>query len=445
MPESNFAELDQTEKLGQAFNLVIQQKYGFLQAPDPYVTPTGIGHLDALLGGGIVSSGPVLFSSTPESGKSTFAFQFSSVFQNTYKNGIIVYLDIETSGNVKSNQYTVSRIETFGLDKIRFRYEPIVLNVVQVFELVQDLVDIKKKFEEKTGKEFYILFVWDSIASTRCSKTDEAEDANKIIGFKAREVSFCLDKYTPLLKFNKISFIGIDQVRADMKIEGPYVQNEKTVGTFKNVKSATNIFSLQHTVVQWIFLSKKKDITYADGFGIDGWYLDIFTEKNKLAKSKHAVTCVFDKNNGIDKFWSEYYFLSELTPSETKIYKKSPGKLPYPLLITKSGAYVQLVVRDPNNPEVNYKSGSFYRKDAKQKYYEDNEFRQWFDYAVKLSVQYRIIEGILKQSVHLETPLNANIQQEIADTDQNIEQPVLQENIVVDDTEDPSCYQSVFT
>ena len=250
--ENNHAELEQTNKLGQAFDLIIKEKYGHLEAPEPYVTPTGIAHLDALLGGGIVSSGPVLFSSTPETGKSTFAFQFSSVFQNTYQNGIIVYLDIETSGNVASNQYSIRRTETFGLDPQRFKYEPIILTVTEVFELVENLVEMKKKFEDASGKEFFVLVVWDSIASTRSSKVDGSDDHNKTIGYKARELSFCLDKYTPMLKFNRISFVNIDQVRADLKIEGPYAQNEKTVGTFKNVKSATNIFALLHNVQQWV-------------------------------------------------------------------------------------------------------------------------------------------------------------------------------------------------
>ena len=65
---SNSIELEQSEKLGQAFDLVITQKYGHLRAPSPYVTSTGVAHLDALLGGGIASSGPVLLSSTPETG-----------------------------------------------------------------------------------------------------------------------------------------------------------------------------------------------------------------------------------------------------------------------------------------------------------------------------------------------------------------------------------------
>jgi len=61
-------EVLHAEKLGEAFEKVITTNYGFTRAPKPYVTPFGIQHLDALLGGGIISSAPVVLSSTPETG-----------------------------------------------------------------------------------------------------------------------------------------------------------------------------------------------------------------------------------------------------------------------------------------------------------------------------------------------------------------------------------------
>lgn len=389
------AKANQTEILGNAFDAVIKKDYGNLIAPSPIVTPLNITHLDALLGGGIVSSGPVLISSTPETGKSTVAFQLSKIFQDVYENGIVVYLDIEGSGNVTENtQFRLNRVDSFGLDKSRFKYEPAVLNLLEVFNLLETLIEIKKQAEDKIGKEFYLLVIWDSIASTPSSKTEEVEAPEKMIGHKARQLSFCIDKYNPMLKFNRVTFVGIDQVRANISIDGPYVPKEKSVGIFKDMKAATNIYSLQHNVQQWIFLSKKKDITLADNLDIDGWFMDIYTEKNKLAKSKHWVTCVFDKTYGLDKFWSEYTFLSQQLPGEKKIYGNK--KMPFPLLIGTSGAYSQLNVFDPSDSNVNYASPKFYKKDAKKKYQTDEEFRQWFDYAVQISVYYRIIKGLFQ-------------------------------------------------
>ena len=155
-------------------------------------------------------------------------------------------MDIEGSGNDTDSKFKISRIETFGLDIARFKYEPFVVDVMNLFEVIEKLVEIKKIFEEKTNKEFKVMIVWDSIASTPSSKVNDVEDVNKTIGVKARQLSFCLEKYTPVLKFNRITFIGIDQVRANISIEGPYVQKESSVGNFKDVKSASNIYSLQH-------------------------------------------------------------------------------------------------------------------------------------------------------------------------------------------------------
>jgi len=410
---------DLTGKLGEAFDKIILSEYGHLIAPDPIITPFGIQHLDALLGGGIISSDPIIFSSTPETGKSTLAFQFSSVFQKLYPNSVVVYLDVEGSGNNKNSEFRQSRIEIFGLNEDRFKYEPIVVNVDGIFQLVDRLIAIKKVFEEKLEKEFYVAFVWDSIASTPGPKAAEADNPNSIIGNKARQVSFLLDKYGPQIKFNRVTFVCIDQIRANLKIEGPYQQSEKSVGVFKDFKSATNIYALQHKTQQWLFLSKKKLISPADGIGIDGWFMDIYTEKNKLAPSQHAVTCVFDKKTGISKFWSEFYFLMEPIPSEKKIYKNSaPTSL---FMIKKEGSRVKLVVRDENNEE-KWKSDSFYRKNAKDKYDKDQEFKQWFDFAVQVSVYTRITQGIFRC--------------EIGEYDDSQEQCVIDETIhnVVADT-----------
>jgi predicted ATP-dependent serine protease len=182
MSEKSITE--QADVLGKLFERTISTKFGTKRSPEPLIMSTGITHLDALLGGGLISSGPVMISSTPESGKSTFAYQMSSMFHNTFENGIIVYIDIEGSGSSQtSTDYKMSRIDTFGLANThRFRYEPIVLNIKEFFDLIGQLVEQKLIVEKKTGKEFYVLIIWDSVAATRSSKTDLAEDHNKIIG-----------------------------------------------------------------------------------------------------------------------------------------------------------------------------------------------------------------------------------------------------------------------
>ncbi len=174
-------------KLCSAMDIYIDKNYGEYRVPPPIVTKFNILPVDALLGGGIVSSGPVIFSSTPETGKSTFAFQFSKQFQLEHPNSVVVYIDAEGSGNTdkdtsESEKYRISRIDAFGIDKTRFRYEPVVLDVMKLFEMIEQLVEIKKALEAKVNMEFYILFIVDSISAIPSSKTADSVDPNKIIG-----------------------------------------------------------------------------------------------------------------------------------------------------------------------------------------------------------------------------------------------------------------------
>ena len=412
------ASLELTETLAQAFDALIEKNFGYARPPKPLVTPTGIRHLDALLGGGIVSSSPVMISSTPESGKSTFAFQFSKNFLATHQNSITVYLDIEGSGNeLSDSKYQISRLETFGLNDPRFRYEQIVLPLSDVFNLMDQLIKIKKQVEEKRQCKFNIMLIWDSIAATPSSAAISAEDANKTIGKKARELTFLLEKFTPELKYNQITFLCIDQVRANLKIE-QYAAKEQSVGEFKDFKAASGINALNHLTSQWLFLSKRSQITLADNIGIDGWYLDVYTEKCKYAPSKLSVRLVFDKNYGIDKFWSEFTFLSQLTPSEQKYFKK-PDNLSYPLCISSNGSRWYLQVINPDTGEVLYTSKQFYRKDAKELYNTDQEFRQWFDYAVEMSIFYRIQHSLFRVAKMEQQQTNNN--------EEELHSPVLEE------------------
>ena len=94
---------------------------------------------------------------------------------------------MEGSANANQSEeeairYRISRVESFGIDLSRFRYEPVVLDVMKLFEMIEKLVEIKKTLEEKIGMEFYILFIVDSISAVPSSKTEDAVDPNKIIG-----------------------------------------------------------------------------------------------------------------------------------------------------------------------------------------------------------------------------------------------------------------------
>jgi hypothetical protein len=78
-----------------------------------------------------------------------------------------------------------------------------------------------------------------------------------------------------LLAYNRITFLTIDQVRANLQLEGQYVAKEKSVGTWNDYKAASSIVAFNHKVAQWLFLSRKTAITPNDGMGISGWFKSI--------------------------------------------------------------------------------------------------------------------------------------------------------------------------
>jgi len=198
------------------------------------------------------------------------------------------------------------------------------------------------------------------------------------------------------MAFNRITFLAIDQVRANLQID-PYAQKEKSVGIFKDYRAATSISALNHRVAQWLFLSRKAAITPDDGLGINGWQMNLYVEKNKIAPSQESITCVFDKRNGLHKFWSEYIFLSEMMPSEKKYYK-TEEKIPYPLSIIKSGPQVHLEFIDPTTGNVTYSSDNMYKKNMNKAYDSDAQFKAAFDYVVSMAVELRIKQGLFREN-----------------------------------------------
>jgi len=394
---------DYTLILKQAIEKHVETKYGHVIPPAPYITPFGIKTVDTLLGGGFQSSSPICISSTPETGKSTTSLQFASIFLRLYPNSVVIYINIEeaigsTSAEVNVNDNIHERISSFGIDINRFVNKPVELNVKEVFELISELVQLKRKIEEKTGQEQKLLIIWDSIAATQSSKDMSAEDPKEVIGYKARELTHNLARYKSYISMERVTFIIIDQVRSNIQVETPWARagQEKSIGVFGNYKSATSVSAFQHNVRQWIFLSKGNTLKPSDPMKVDGWELNFYTEKNKLAPSQYSVPLVFDKKWGIIPFYSEYIFLKDKTKTERKYW---PTKdLIYPFCIQSEGNSKILTVIDPDTKNILYKSSKVMESKILERYNTDQEFRYWFDRAVDISVEQRIKVALFRET-----------------------------------------------
>lgn len=398
--------------------------------PPAYMMKTGIAHLDAIYGGGFISSGIIAFSSTPETGKSTIAYQVCKSFLDQFPNSIAIYFDVEGAGAViettdGSYSFQQSRPETFGLntDK-RFIYNRRPYNLEDFFKFLDKVIENKKQLQTKTGGEVKLLVVIDSISQLTTTKLDAADSFDSVVGARARELTFYLNKFKTSMAFERPIIIAIDQVRAAIKMKSRYEKDdEKTVGEFSGYKAASSITTFQHAVTQWLFFSKRKEINPSNGWNIDGWVINVFGEKNKVASSRHEIAVIFDKRYGIDKFWSEMMFIAEYTPSESKLIRD--GAKPFmQLCLVTEGAYSRLKIVDPETDEVIYQSEKgFYKKDAKKLYETNEEFKKWFDYAVDFSCKHRIIKGLLR--------VDDDTMRRIEQVDNQTDEIVLNEDMLV--------------
>jgi RecA/RadA recombinase len=385
--------------LKQYFDKVSNERYGVPQ--ESIITPFGIKTLDTILGGGISSSLPVAFSSAPETGKSTLAFQFAANFLKHNDNSTVFYIDVEGASSISSDSsFIQSRIQSFGIDPDKISYYPAPLDISGVFNLIKDIIAGKKALEEKQGIKLNLLIVWDSIAATPSSKDINAEDPNEVIGFKARELTHLMSKLKIELLMNQVTMIVIDQVRANMKIQSRFqTPDDKGVGEFStNYKSATNVSSFQHAVRQWVYISKGSDVRLNDGYGIDGYVLNVVLEKNKLAPSRIQIPILFDKKYGAVPILSEYFFMSEFTKYEKKVYKDAGLKKIYQPVVETSGQSKIIKLINPETGEIEGESDKFKARQLLKTYHSDESFKKLFDKAVDYSIQARIIEPFFNRS-----------------------------------------------
>jgi len=394
------AEENHSHLLKKYFDSVIEKKFGHIIPPEAIITPFGVKTFDAILGGGIASSLLTAFSSAPETGKSTLAFQFAANFIKEHSKSVIVYIDIEGASSIKNQGYVQDRITTFGIDPDRITYIPSPLDLLGVFDLIKNVIAGKRELESRTNNQYKLLIIWDSIAATSSSKDINAEDPNEVIGYKARELTHYISRVKADLIMNQVTLIVIDQIRANMKIQSRFqTPDDKGVGEFStNFKAATNVSSFQHAVRQWVYFSRGINLTVQDPLGVDGFIINVVLEKNKLAPSKIKIPLVFDKKFGVIGPLSEYYFINEHTAFEKKVYKDAGLKKIFPPLVETSGRSKIINVIDSESGEIVESSEKFNERHFLKSYYSDLNFKRIFDKAVDVSINERIIQPFFNRS-----------------------------------------------
>jgi RecA/RadA recombinase len=366
---------------------------------------TSILPLDAILGGGFVSKNIIALTSPSETGKTTIAWQIIKNALDQYEYSFALYLDIEGSANISNPELNIkSRIELFNIDKNRVLYINKKFYLEELIDKILETIKRKADIDKVLGKSYPLIIVWDSISSTEVKKTEEASRPEEITGYDARMKQFAIAKIKKKLHEHNVLLIIIDQVRSNIDAgffsSKQSASNSTKTGFFGEYKTSIGSTKIQHEIRQWLYLQRGSLIKPQDIPGIDGWYIRATVVKNKVAPTTNfEIEAVFDKRYGINKFWTEFLFLSEYQPFERRQYKDAQKFEKYyasvhPLGIIRMGGYYKLSYDSPIDGKTYEYPKNFRFNEAKKLYDEDQEFRQLFDTIVKHSVRDRIINQL---------------------------------------------------
>ena len=313
--------------------------------------PTGIDLLDAVLGGGFAIGALSIIVGQPGSGKSMLAMQALGQGQREF-NGQLVggYLDSEEST-------TGIRLANLGVRYPKLKpYSDIT--VEKVFKFLEGLCLFKEK---KKIIDIPSIVVWDSIANTLSEKEREAEDVNQVIGYKARMLSILIPKYVAKCGQHNVSLIAVNQLRDVINI-GQFApaKDLKFMSASKDMPGGNVLkFNAFHLLEM-----KVGTVLTADKYGFDGVIAKTKCVKNKLFPPNIEIEILGSFTTGFSNFWTNYHYLAKTKRLST-------------------GAWNYLV----SMPDKKFRT-----KDAEREYYDNPEFKDHFDAAVKEVIQTEIID-----------------------------------------------------
>jgi len=259
--------------------------------------PTGFDLLDTITAGGIPSGALTVVAGNPATFKSALAGQIIGNAQKVMKGKLFAnYLDTESAT-------TMQRLYSMGV-----RYPPIRpiedISVEKVFKTLQCIIAYK---ELKNLVSVPSIVVWDSVANTSTEvemKTPDL-DINKVIGLRARILSFVLPRFVSKMREYNISVIAINQLRDKIDM-GQYssAPDLKWMGD----KSMPGGNALKFNAFLLMMLKNGGDLDPTK-YGFTGVKVVLKCIKNKLFAPNIPITLIVNFNTGISNFWSNHEFL----------------------------------------------------------------------------------------------------------------------------------------
>lgn len=318
------------------------------------IIPTGIDLVDAVLGGGFASGVLNIVVGPPGSGKSMLVGQTIGCGQEKY-NGLIMtaYLDSE---------YSMSSARLANLGVIKPKIRPHVgVTVETLFQFLESVCTFKDKRKDDSPA----IIAWDSIANTLSKKELEAEDINKVVGYRSRLYSFLIPKYAMKLSQYNVCLLAVNQLRDIIAIN----QYNKPSNDLKNMNQNQNMPGGKTIKFNAFQLVEVKQKSFPDELvkktGFKGVLSGVKCIKNKLYPSNIEVEILGGLNHGFSNFWTNYKFL---------IDKK---RLEY------GGPYHNLI---------NYPTKKYFVKDVQNLYATDMDFQTAFKELVRDTIYKEILQ-----------------------------------------------------
>jgi RecA/RadA recombinase len=318
------------------------------------VVPTPIKILNAYIGGGFPVGAMSQIVGTPGSGKSMLAIQTIGSGQLKFKNFLASYLDSEEAT-------TSVRLSNLGV-----RYPKIKpysdCTIEKIFKHLETTCIFK---ELKEMQKVPSIMVWDSIANTLSEKEREAEDVNKVIGFKARLLSMLVPKYLAKCAQYSIAWVAINQLRDELKLT-TYTP-PKDLKFLTAGKTVPGGQSLKYNAFTMLEMRPGGNMD-PELYGFEGVIIKCKTIKCKLFPPNQEINLVGSFVTGFSDFWTSFLFLRE----QKRI--KAPG------------GWLHIV----NDPE----QRKFRAKEAENLYKSDPKFKKTFDDAVDEVIKNEIVDRL---------------------------------------------------
>lgn len=303
------------------------------------IVPTKLENLDYILGGGIPVGKLILALGEPGGGKSTAVAKMMASFQDQYPKALGIFIDSEQG-------MSLERLVNLGADPERTVLASQTITFEKIYSILEQIINYRI---EKNVSDIPMCVVLDSETMTLTTKHLTALEPKEVLGYKANMSTLFLSKIGHLCSKNNITFIAIAHLRDKISMNTFLPEASEFKGLGNKKIAGSNI--LKYAPFQLIFFKSTGETINYEHHGFTGVITDVILLKNKNFTPYIKMPLVLDYAKGYNDFWSKEKFLRRCKAIDGTAWQTLK----------------------------NYKDKKFQKKNIKELYETDNEFKIKFD------------------------------------------------------------------